>query len=662
MKKLSLCIILVCLLTILLFPSSIFGEAGATLVIKEVIDNDFPNIEINFSAVDSSGLPIEGLTQNDIEIKENNEVLSDYELDFDTSSSSAVYTALLIDSSGSMKGKPLEDAKEAAIEFINLLRGIDQVKIFVFNDKVESIQDFTSDKDSLINAIEGIEVAGNKTLLYDAVRDAADDLEDEPIGNRAIVLLTDGKDDSATSTIDDAIDMAQENSIPIYPVGFGKNFNEDSNSFDEEAYQALYRFAKQTSGSFFIAEEIEELKSNFNSISEILKSQYSLSYESDLPKDGNDYEIGISITSIGEVAKDSSTLTTATFDIEIALDEFEDGFILEEEIIITPTIEIIPGKFQVENEIEKVQYYLDTETVLIEETDSYPFAINFNPEKLDYGEHTIILKVYDSNDRVYSVEKIITIPEPEGILPLIYIISGGVLALIALIVFLIIFFKRRKRRKESVENISDDGLTIEGIKFEDDGEGGLMSDDETITFFDEDGEQTIQDDGEGDEDETLIGERYDQESKEGEGNDGDTIMVQRDPKKFIPVIPAAWLIIVKGSKEGVEYEIPPRSKQNKRRISIGRKTDKDIVIDDDTVSRGQAYIIIEKDKYKIGDAGSANGTFLNGKIIYSDKVLKDGDKINIGDTELVFKKIELKTKTKIKIKKKKTIKKKKSSK
>ncbi len=660
MKKLSLCIILVCLLTILLFPSSIFGEAGATLVIKEVIDDDFPNIEINFSAVDSSGLPIEGLTQNDIEIKENNEVLSDYELDFDTNSSSAVYTALLIDSSGSMKGKPLEDAKEAAIEFISLLRGIDQVKIFVFNDKVESIQDFTSNKDLLINAIEDIEVAGNKTLLYDAVRDAADDLEDEPIGNRAIVLLTDGKDDSATSTIDDAIDMAQENSIPIYPVGFGKNFNEDSNSFDEEAYQALYRFAKQTSGSFFIAEEIEELKSNFNSISEILKSQYSLSYKSDLPKDGNDYEIGISITSIGEVAKDSSTLTTATFDVEIAMDEFEDGFILEEEITITPAIEIIPGRFQVEDEIEKVQYYLDTETVLIEETDSYPFAINFNPEKLDHGEHTIILKVYDSNERVYSVEKIITIPEPD-IWTLIYIISGGALALIALIVFLIIFFKRRKKRKESAENIGDD-LTIGGIQFEDDGEGDSMSDDETITFFDEDGEQTVRDGGEGDEGETLIGERYGQESKEGQGDDGGTIIVQRDPKKFIPVIPAAWLIIVKGSKEGVEYEIPPRSKQNKRRISIGRKTDKDIVIDDDTISRGHAYIIIEKDKYKIGDAGSANGTFLNGKIIYSDKVLKDGDKINIGDTELVFKKIELKTKTKKKTKKKKSIKKKKSSK
>ena len=102
-------------------------------------------------------------------------------------------------------------------------------------------------------------------------------------------------------------------------------------------------------------------------------------------------------------------------------------------------------------------------------------------------------------------------------------------------------------------------------------------------------------------------------------------------------MPNAWVVNVKGSHEGKEYSIPPEEIPDKRKVTMGRNSYHDIVIDDELASRDHAYIVIEKNKYKIGDMGSSNGTFLNNKKISSPKVLNDGDKISIGDTELVFK-------------------------
>jgi pilus assembly protein CpaF len=98
---------------------------------------------------------------------------------------------------------------------------------------------------------------------------------------------------------------------------------------------------------------------------------------------------------------------------------------------------------------------------------------------------------------------------------------------------------------------------------------------------------------------------------------------------------------VSGEHSGEEYSIPPEKSPDKRRITIGRSSYNDIVIDDDAASRENSFIIIENNEYKIGDMGSTNGTFLNDRKITSPKALNDGDKINIGDSEFIFKVVSL---------------------
>jgi len=73
-------------------------------------------------------------------------------------------------------------------------------------------------------------------------------------------------------------------------------------------------------------------------------------------------------------------------------------------------------------------------------------------------------------------------------------------------------------------------------------------------------------------------------------------------------------------------------------ITIGRKETNTIVLDDQFVSGNHALIKIKNNIVVIEDLESTNGTFINGKKIYTNSSLKADDKIKIGNA--TFKLIE----------------------
>jgi sigma-B regulation protein RsbU (phosphoserine phosphatase) len=71
-------------------------------------------------------------------------------------------------------------------------------------------------------------------------------------------------------------------------------------------------------------------------------------------------------------------------------------------------------------------------------------------------------------------------------------------------------------------------------------------------------------------------------------------------------------------------------------VSIGRASDCSIPIKDRYLSRKHAEIIADGNTWVLKDLGSANGTYLNGSRVERDEQLKTGDRIRLGDTEIVF--------------------------
>jgi sigma-B regulation protein RsbU (phosphoserine phosphatase) len=71
-------------------------------------------------------------------------------------------------------------------------------------------------------------------------------------------------------------------------------------------------------------------------------------------------------------------------------------------------------------------------------------------------------------------------------------------------------------------------------------------------------------------------------------------------------------------------------------VSIGRASDCSIPIKDRYLSRKHAEIIAVGTGWMLKDLGSANGTYLNGSRVERNELLKTGDRIRLGDTEIVF--------------------------
>jgi Inner membrane component of T3SS, cytoplasmic domain len=71
------------------------------------------------------------------------------------------------------------------------------------------------------------------------------------------------------------------------------------------------------------------------------------------------------------------------------------------------------------------------------------------------------------------------------------------------------------------------------------------------------------------------------------------------------------------------------------RMSIGRRPDSEVFLDDVTVSRDHALLIRRNDHWYLDDCGSLNGTYVNRSRIESHG-LEEGDEVQVGKYKLTF--------------------------
>jgi len=92
---------------------------------------------------------------------------------------------------------------------------------------------------------------------------------------------------------------------------------------------------------------------------------------------------------------------------------------------------------------------------------------------------------------------------------------------------------------------------------------------------------------------------------------------------------AALVIRAGGGRSGESFPLQGD------RLTVGRRPDSDIFLDDVTVSRDHAILVRRGGDYHLDDCGSLNGTYVNRHRIESHK-LADGDELQIGKYKLAF--------------------------
>src|ERR1043166_4929260 len=126
--------------------------------------------------------------------------------------------AILLDTSGSMESR-LTLGRSAAVRFLDGLRDEDVAAVYNFDVKVEQIQDFSPGRDLPAKAFTL--KTRNMTSLNDAVLQAAVDLSKREEKRRAIVVLSDGGENSSRASSDKALERALQAGATIYAVNMG---------------------------------------------------------------------------------------------------------------------------------------------------------------------------------------------------------------------------------------------------------------------------------------------------------------------------------------------------------------------------------------------------------------------------------------------------------
>jgi VWFA-related protein len=270
-----------------------------------------------------------------------------------------VSTVLVLDRSGSMLDKAdekdkltkIEALKRAANRFVALMRPNAMTTLLPFSSKrddgsdgIDPAQPLTRDLAVLRARIENLKAFGG-TLLYDATFQGIETLEASGVkGKRAVVVMTDGKDEAPGSRVSDdqVIERARELDIPLYMLGLGRleEINEPvmkkmaeatkgkyyhagnerkllelfenlsielhDDGIDEESLRLL---AKETGGKYTHVSKISELQFIYEQLADELQTTYKLTFESNRAShDGTARGIDVKIVRGGKVI---STIGTA---------------------------------------------------------------------------------------------------------------------------------------------------------------------------------------------------------------------------------------------------------------------------------------------------------------------------------------------------------------
>lgn len=271
--------------------------------ITQVDNSQFPKVTVYVSVTNAAGDPV-GVDPATIQIFENGELMqpTDVKGGGDAVGGEAIplTTMLVIDISGSMeKGNKIGAAREAAKAYINGMRESDQAGLITFDTQVYRVQELTSDKALLTTAIDGLKT-GSDTAMYAAILEATKELENVS-GRKAILLLSDGKDNRSAVTQENIIQTVGSSGLTISAIGFGDSGATGQAGIDETGLKSL---TSRTGGQYAYVTDAATLNTLYQQYGEAFQSEYAITYTSPSAlRDGANRNLSVNLRTAGAAAE-----------------------------------------------------------------------------------------------------------------------------------------------------------------------------------------------------------------------------------------------------------------------------------------------------------------------------------------------------------------------
>jgi VWFA-related protein len=290
-------------------------------------------VVLNIGVADQKGNAVTDLTRGDFAVYEDG--VKQSILSFEPAAS-PFSLVLLLDMSGSTRNFRLT-LKQSAIRFIDALGPEDRIAVVAFNDKIKTLQGFTTDHRKVAFAIDYLAEGTGNTNLYQALRYSLEHLSKEGKRRKAIVVLTDGIDtemgklDRQTSaqaaTIAEAnasvkpeqaaavrsvLDSADKLGVTVYPLALPSSdptkllpLTPQQAAVYTAARARMQSLADRTGGRLHEIHRLEDMGRLYAEVAADMRTLYSIAYQSSNAgtRDGRWRAINVEVTRADAIAR-----------------------------------------------------------------------------------------------------------------------------------------------------------------------------------------------------------------------------------------------------------------------------------------------------------------------------------------------------------------------
>jgi len=266
-------------------------------VIPHALRVDVNLVELHVSVVDGAGRPVGGLQQDNFKVTENN---IDQRITLFKHEDIPVSLGLVLDNSRSIEPRKARlDA--AALSFIRNSNPDDETFIVHFDFEARLSSPFTHDRSVLQSDLSKAKPYG-QTAVFDGIMLALDTMNEAANGKKALLLVTDGIDNSSKNTLQQVLERVKREHVMVFSIGLL------SQSGGAEAEEALEKISQVSGGRAYFPQTPEDARLIMDIIARDIREQYTLTYlPSNVLRNGTWRSVRVEINAPKGYPKDLST-------------------------------------------------------------------------------------------------------------------------------------------------------------------------------------------------------------------------------------------------------------------------------------------------------------------------------------------------------------------
>jgi Ca-activated chloride channel family protein len=244
-------------------------------------------VNVSFSVRDSRGALVDNLTKDDFELLED--AVPQKIAFFSRSSDVPLTLGIIVDASGSQEHYSRQHKHDLEVFLQDVLGPKDRAFMLCFGNHLRLVSDFTQSSAGILDGLTRFEHDSKHfpelgpqesrdlgTAFYDSIFYSVEKLANEK-GRRALLIFSDGEDNSSSHDMMTAIEAAQSANVLLFPIRYTQKEHGQLTARNKYGIRVMDRIAKETGGVVFDAEVVDP-HTYFRQIGEELHSSYELAY------------------------------------------------------------------------------------------------------------------------------------------------------------------------------------------------------------------------------------------------------------------------------------------------------------------------------------------------------------------------------------------------